>query len=83
MFNGQQLQLLCYSSRLVRNNETERGTSQKRMPPSCISGTINDTGVHRHKTEPVFIQDRAYSFDLKTGSTYKHTNTHTYMLASE
>ena len=48
-----------------------------------ISGTLGDTGVHRHKTEPILIPDRTYSLDLETGSTYKHTNTHIYMLASE
>ena len=35
---------------------------QKRMPPVAyipsISNTLGDTGVYRHTTEPVFIQDR-------------------------
>ena len=45
-----------------------------------ILGTLGDTGVHRHKTEPVFIRDR--TIDLETASTCKHTNTHSYMLYS-
>ena len=59
---------------------------KKRLPPSgiyihYISGTLGDTSVHR--TESIFIADWTYSLDLKTGSTYKHTNTHIYRLASE
>ena len=42
-----------------------------------------DTGVHRHTIEPIFIQDRTYSFDFETGSRYKHTHTDLYMLDSE
>ena len=60
---------------------------QERTHPSgtytLISGTLSDTGVHRHKTKPIFIQDWTQSFDLETGSTYKHTDTHIYMLASK
>jgi len=48
-----------------------------------ISGTLGDTGVQRHKTEPIFIQHRTKSFDLETRSTNKHTNIQIYMLASE
>ena len=29
-----------------------------------ISGTLSDTGVHRHKTEPIFVQDQTQSFVL-------------------
>ena len=35
---------------------------EKRIPQTAyilsISGALGDTGVHRHKTEPIFIQDR-------------------------
>ena len=44
-----------------------------------ISGTFGDTGVHRHKTEPIFIADRTQSLDLETDSTFKHTHTHIYI----
>ena len=33
--------------------------SHQRMPPvPCISSTLGDTGVYRHTTEPIFIQDQ-------------------------
>ena len=48
-----------------------------------ISGTLSDTGVYRHTTEPIFIKDRMESLDLETRTTYKHAHTHIYMLASE
>ena len=55
------------------------------MPPVAytpyILGTVGDTGVHRHKIEQISRPDM--SFDLETGSTYKHTNTHIYTLASD
>ena len=39
-----------------------KGTSSKWMSPagytSSISGTLGDTDVYRHTTEPVFIQNR-------------------------
>ena len=35
---------------------------KKRMPPVAyipiISGTLGDTGVYRHTTEPIFILDQ-------------------------
>ena len=65
----------------IRYINSTRGTSSKKgCPPVAhipyISGTLGDTGTHRHKTEPIFIQDQTWSFDLETGSTYKHTNIH-------
>ena len=51
------------------------------MPP--ISGTLGDTCAHRHKTKPIFIQDRTQSFDLETSSRYKHTNTYIYLLETD
>ena len=68
-------------------NSTRGTSSKKRCLPVAyihyISVTLGDTGAHRHKTEPNFIQDRTQSFDLETGSTYKHTNTHIYMLETD
>ena len=45
------------------------------------SGTLFDTGVYRHKTEQIFIQDQTWFFDLETGSTYKQIDTYVCMLA--
>ena len=51
-----------------------RGTPSKKDAPQWhnyipyISGTLGDTGVHRHKTEPIFIPDRTWSLNLETGS---------------
>ena len=53
MFNGQQPQLLCYSSRLFRSNETERGTSQKRISPMAFqaqSTTQVCTGIRQNQS---------------------------------
>ena len=60
---------------------------QERMSPVAyipsVSGTLGDTGVYRHTTEPIFIRDRILCLDLETGLTYKHTRTHIYTLTSE
>ena len=46
----------------TRYINSTKGTSSKRMPPVAyipyISCTLGDTGVHRHKTEPIFTEDR-------------------------
>ena len=47
------------------------------MTQACTTTSITD------KTELIFIQDHRQSFHLKTGSSYKHANTHIYMIASE
>ena len=75
---------MCVNTRYINST---RGTSSKKDAPQWhiyiyipyISGTFSSTGVHRHKTEPISIQERTLSFDLVTGSTY----TQIHMLASE
>ena len=48
----------------TRYINSTKGTSSKKKDASSgiftqsISGTLGDTGVYRHTTEPVFIQDR-------------------------
>ena len=62
------------------------GSLKKIMSPvvyiPSISGTLGHAGVYWHTSEPIFIWDRTSSLGLGTGSTYKHTYTHNYILAS-
>ena len=71
----------------VSTSSTNKKTKKKDAPSGTyipsISNTLGYTGVHRHTTEPVFIQGRTTSLDLETGSTSKHTHTHIYTLTSE
>ena len=45
----------------------EKGCPKWHNIPS-ISGTLGDTGVYRHTTEPIFIRDRTLSLELETCS---------------
>ena len=50
--------------RTTRYINSTKGTSSKKDAPSgiyipSISGSLDDTGVYRHTTEPVFIRDWA------------------------
>ena len=59
------------------HNSTRCTSSKKGCPQwhiyiciPYISGTFSNTGVHRHKTEPVFIPNWTQSLDLETGYYY-------------
>ena len=58
-------------------NSTKGASSTKVAYISSISVALGDTGVYRHTTEPMCIQDRTQSLDLETGSTY-NTHIHTF-----
>ena len=54
----------------TRYINSKKGASSKRMPPvaniSSISGTLCNTGVYRHTTEPIFIWDQTLAQQINT-----------------
>ena len=63
---GLSLSLICQptSEDIKQHNRTELFGLVWYIYIPSISGTPSDTGVHRHKTEPIFFQDQTQSFVL-------------------
>ena len=68
----------------TRYLNSTRGTASKRMPPTPhphttpISGTLGDTGVHRHKTEQFFLFKAGHSPLILKLVQHINTQIHTF-----